>query len=90
MSDNRASVSKVKRKVRAGSLEQPLEAVDCEIATLVIVNATAGAHDAQQVDQDAVGLGIVQVVERCALAGMTQTQDFHESETHTSRPVLTS
>ena len=54
-------------EIRSGGVEQLLETVDDEIRLLISVDAVARAHDAQQVEAEAVGRGRFEAVDGFAL-----------------------
>src|SRR5690606_12616628 len=56
-----------RREVRTRGFHQLLETVDDEVGLLVAVDAVAGAHDALEVEADAVGRRAFQRMQRLAL-----------------------
>src|SRR6185312_14675357 len=57
------------REIGLGCFEQLLETLDDEIALLIIINAIARPHDAQQIEGDALGAGVFEAIDRFAFRG---------------------
>src|SRR5579875_4087984 len=59
----------MRREIGLRRIEELLEAVDNEIAFLIIVDAIARAHDAQQIESDAMRLRVLEAINRFAFRG---------------------